>query len=142
MARSVFRPRRLEKQEPSEDRHEEVIVADDDGLVLELVLAGLRRAGVACRGVVDGEAALKAVNELQPRLVVLDWLMPGCNGLDVCRRLKADSVTSAVHVVMLTSRGAEEQVTAAYEAGADDYLTKPFDVAELVRVVQGGLERR
>jgi DNA-binding response OmpR family regulator len=115
-----------------------VLIVDDDPTVREVVAAYLLASGHACREVADGEAALAAVRDRTPDLVVLDVMLPGVGGLEVCRRLRQ---TGNVPIVMLTALGAEEERVAGLELGADDYITKPFSPRELVLRVDSVLRR-
>jgi DNA-binding response OmpR family regulator len=115
-----------------------VLIVDDDPTVREVVAAYLLASGHACREAADGEAALAAVRDRTPDLVVLDVMLPGVGGLEVCRRLRQ---TGNVPIVMLTALGAEEERVAGLELGADDYITKPFSPRELVLRVDSVLRR-
>lgn len=112
-----------------------VLVADDDELVRSLLVAGLTRSGYRVIEAVDGPDALAAARAELPPLLLLDWMMPGMPGVEVCRALKSAPETAGIHIVMATTVGHEEQVTEAFHAGADDYLTKPFDVREVTALV-------
>ncbi|MFF9070212.1 response regulator transcription factor [Streptomyces sp. NPDC014891] len=115
-----------------------VLVVDDDPTVAEVVAGYLRRAGHDVHHAADGPTALEAARRLDPDLVVLDLMLPGIDGLEVCRRLRADR---AVPVIMLTARGDEDDRIAGLELGADDYVTKPFSPRELVLRVECVLRR-
>jgi DNA-binding response OmpR family regulator len=108
-----------------------VVVAEDDPEVRNLVLHWLNRKGFSVEGVADGTKALELVRARHPAAVVLDWVMPGIEGHELCRLLKEDPETEHIPIVMLTARGKESDVRAAFEHGADEYLTKPFDMEEL-----------
>ncbi|WP_374983990.1 response regulator transcription factor [Streptomyces fradiae] len=119
-----------------------VLVVDDDPTVSEVVAEYLKRAGFAVSLAADGPAALRAAEELRPGLVVLDLMLPGMDGLEVCRRLRArENGRPPVPVVMLTARGDEEERILGLEVGADDYVTKPFSPRELVLRVRSVLRR-
>ncbi|MFE3788999.1 response regulator transcription factor [Streptomyces goshikiensis] len=119
-----------------------VLVVDDDPTVSEVVAGYLDRAGFAVRLAGDGPAALRAAEEHRPDLVVLDLMLPGMDGLEVCRRLRArEAGTPPVPVIMLTARGDEDDRILGLEVGADDYVTKPFSPRELVLRVQSVLRR-
>ncbi|HOX07084.1 MAG TPA: response regulator transcription factor [Planctomycetota bacterium] len=122
--------------------NERVLVVDDEEDILRLVEYNLVRNGCRVTCVASGEAALKAAAEAPPDLVLLDLMLPGLDGFEVCRRLKADARTSAVPVVILSARGEEADVVAALELGADDYVTKPFSPRVLVARVKAVLRRR
>ena len=115
-----------------------VLVVDDDVMVRDVVGRYLGRAGYHVMVAGDGAEALRAVEVTPPDLVVLDLMLPGLPGLEVCRRLRA---ASPVPVVMLTALGEEEDRIAGLELGADDYITKPFSPRELVLRVASVLRR-
>lgn len=115
-----------------------VLVVEDDPTVLEVTVAYLRSAGFLVDSAEDGFAALAAVDRVRPDLVVLDRMLPGIEGLEVCRRIRA---TAPVPVLLLTALGSTEDRIAGLEAGADDYLAKPFSPRELVLRVQSILRR-
>lgn len=115
-----------------------VLVVEDDPTVLEVAVAYLRSAGFLVDTAGDGFAALDAVERTRPDLVVLDRMLPGIEGLEVCRRIR---VSWPVPVLLLTALGGTEDRIAGLEAGADDYLAKPFSPRELVLRVQSILRR-
>lgn len=119
-----------------------VLVVEDDETVSEVVVSYLRNAGydVSCAG--DGVSALRLAGQSLPDLVVLDLMLPGMNGLEVCRRLRSLGPQAAdIPVIMLTALGAENDRVLGLEVGADDYLTKPFSPRELVLRVRSVLRR-
>ncbi|MFE2130846.1 response regulator [Streptomyces amritsarensis] len=119
-----------------------VLVVDDDPTVSEVVAGYLERAGFTVERAADGPAALEAAARHRPDLVVLDLMLPGMDGLEVCRRLRARAGgMPAVPVVMLTARGDEDDRILGLEVGADDYVTKPFSPRELVLRVRSVLRR-
>ena len=113
-----------------------ILVADDDQYVRSLLLFALADQGYRSIEASDGPSALATAQESMPNLVLLDWMMPGMAGVDVCRHIKADPATAGIHVVMTTTMGDEAQVTHAFEVGADEYLTKPFNVGEVMALVR------
>ena len=115
-----------------------ILVVDDDPTVAEVVAGYLERAGFAVERAGDGPEALRLAGERWPDLVVLDLMLPGLDGLEVCRRLRA---AGPVPVIMLTARGDEEDRITGLEVGADDYVTKPFSPRELVLRVESVLRR-
>ncbi|RCH68913.1 response regulator [Streptomyces sp. SDr-06] len=115
-----------------------ILVVDDDPTVAEVVTGYLERAGHAVDLAADGPAALSAAARRRPDLVVLDLMLPGMDGLEVCRRLRA---TAPIPVIMLTARGDEDDRILGLEIGADDYVTKPFSPRELVLRVESVLRR-
>jgi DNA-binding response OmpR family regulator len=115
-----------------------VLVVEDDPTVLEVASAYLTSAGFLVSTAVDGFAALEAATTAQPDLIVLDRMLPGIDGAEVCRRIRA---TSTVPIILLTALGSTDDRIDGLEAGADDYLTKPFSPRELVLRVQSILRR-
>ncbi|WP_395106651.1 response regulator [Actinomadura sp. SCN-SB] len=115
-----------------------VLVVDDDPTVAEVVARYLVRDGHEVRCVADGLEALRSAEAHPPDLVVLDLMLPGMDGLEVCRRLRE---SSAVPIVMLTALGAETDRLVGLETGADDYVTKPFSPRELALRVRSVLRR-
>ncbi len=119
-----------------------ILVVEDEPAIQELIAANLTRAGHTVLRAGDGETGLRIVKEALPDLILLDWMLPGISGLDFARRLRADSRTREVPVIMLTARGEEVDKVAGLEAGADDYITKPFSPRELVARIKAVLRRR
>ncbi len=118
-----------------------VLVVEDEETILELVRYNLMRAGYEVGDAVDGEAALDYVHKHHPDCIVLDLMLPGLDGLTVCRRLKRTPTTSQIPVLILTAKGDERDVVTGLEAGADDYVTKPFSPKVLLARVQALLRR-
>jgi two-component system OmpR family response regulator len=116
----------------------EILIVDDDPNLREVVRYALERAGFDTREAGDGRAALAAIAARQPALVVLDVLMPELDGIEVCRRLRADS---QIPIVFLSSRGEELDRVLGLELGGDDYITKPFSPRELVSRIHAVLRR-
>jgi DNA-binding response OmpR family regulator len=117
-----------------------ILVVDDDPTVSEVVTGYLERAGFAVDRAADGPQALRLAAGRRPDLVVLDLMLPGMDGLEVCRRLRAGEAPP-VPVIMLTARGDEDDRILGLEVGADDYVTKPFSPRELVLRVESVLRR-
>jgi two-component system alkaline phosphatase synthesis response regulator PhoP len=110
---------------------ETVLVADDSMTVLAMVSARLERAGYDVVTATRGDEALRLAQELRPRLVVLDVEMPGLDGVEVARQLRADESLAGMLIILLTAHTEAEEVASGLAAGADDYLTKPFSPQEL-----------
>lgn len=121
---------------------ESILVVEDEEDILELVTYNLSKEGYQVRGAVSGEEGLKSVRSNPPGLIVLDLMLPGVDGLEVCRRLKADPRLAQIPVVMLTAKGEEADVVAGLELGADDYITKPFSPRVLMARIKAVLRRR
>ncbi|MBN1884387.1 MAG: response regulator transcription factor [Candidatus Krumholzibacteriota bacterium] len=122
--------------------HERILVVDDEEDILELVEYNLTRSGYSVTGVASGEEALDVARSKLPHLVVLDLMLPGVDGLEVCNLLKNDIKTAHIPIVMLTAKGEEADVVAGLELGADDYITKPFSPRVLVARVKAVLRRK
>jgi two-component system alkaline phosphatase synthesis response regulator PhoP len=121
---------------------EVILIVDDEEDIRELVALNLRREGYQILTCDTGERALELVRSKKPDLVVLDLMLPGVDGLEVCRRLKADPDSRRIPVVMLTAKGEETDIVAGLELGADDYVTKPFSGKVLVARVRRLLRRQ
>ncbi len=113
-----------------------ILVVEDDVDIQELVIALLSRDGYEVVAEDNGMSGLAAALSQEPDLVVLDWMMPGLSGVEVCRGMRADSRTKDVAVLMLTSKAQEADIDQAFTAGADDYMVKPFRGRELVSRVR------
>jgi DNA-binding response OmpR family regulator len=119
-----------------------VLVADDDPDILDLVRYRLERSGYDVATARDGTEAVRLAGELSPALAVLDVMMPSLDGFEVTRRLREDPATRQIPVILLTARAQEADVQEGFEAGADDYIRKPFSPRELSARVQAVLGRR
>lgn len=113
-----------------------VLVADDNDDIRDLLSARLSLRGFDVITAPDGKAALDAVHEHMPDVVVLDWVMPVIQGHELCVKLKTDPLTQAIPVMMLTARGEEEDRLLGMDLGADAYMIKPFDIDELEKTLR------
>lgn len=120
---------------------ERILVVDDEEDLLELVNYNLSKEGYRVACVSTGEAAINEARNTLPDVVVLDLLLPHVDGLNVCKTLKGDPRTQHIPVIMLTAKSEEADVVTGLELGADDYITKPFGVAELIARVRAVLRR-
>ena len=118
-----------------------VLVAEDESALVTLLRYNLEREGYRVLEARDGEEALLVVAEEQPDLVVLDWMLPQLSGIEVCRRLRGRQDTRNVPIIMLTARGEESDRIRGLDTGADDYLTKPFSMTELLARLRAVLRR-
>lgn len=119
-----------------------IVVVEDEAAIAELIAINLRHAGHEAVLVGTGEAALAEVDARLPDLVVLDWMLPGVSGVAVAQRWRADPRTKELPIIMLTARSEETDKVAGLDAGADDYLTKPFSPNELTARIRAVLRRR
>ena len=118
-----------------------ILIVDDEIDILELVEFNLLKQGFRTLTAQDGEQALRLARQEKPDAVILDLMLPGINGLDVCRILKSDAATKDVPIIMLTARGEEEDIVKGLEMGADDYVTKPFSPKVLIARLKSVLRR-
>ncbi len=121
---------------------ENILVVEDDEDILELVRYNLAKDGYKVVGVRSGEDAVRSVGFKAPDLVVLDLMLPGLDGLEVCKVIRNDPTTRHVPVVMLTAKGEEADIVTGLELGADDYITKPFSPRVLVARIRAVLRRK
>ncbi|HEU0044454.1 phosphate regulon transcriptional regulator PhoB [Sphingomonas sp.] len=118
-----------------------MLLVEDDPAIAELLTWHFRREDFEIAQTADGEEALLLARERTPDIVLLDWMVAGLSGLEVCRRLRRTPETANVPIIMLTARGEEEDRVRGLETGADDYVTKPFSPRELVARVNAVLRR-
>ena len=118
-----------------------ILVAEDEGALVTLLRYNLEREGYRVLEARDGEEALLVAAEEQPDLVMLDWMLPQLSGIEVCRRLRGRQETRNVPIIMLTARGEETDRIRGLDTGADDYLTKPFSMTELLARLRAVLRR-
>ena len=119
-----------------------ILVVDDEKDIVDLVSYNLEREGFAVVRAFDGQAAWDKVRAEKPDLVVLDLMLPGMSGLEICKRIRGDAMTRNLPVIMLTARTDPVDIVLGLELGADDYVTKPFGVRELVARVRAVLRRQ
>jgi DNA-binding response OmpR family regulator len=112
-----------------------ILIVDDEPFIVETVRFALEQAGYACLAAFDGEEALRIARAENPGLILLDIMLPKLNGFQVCRLLKFDERYRHIPIVMLTARTQERDRLLGREIGADGYVTKPFDLPELLRVI-------
>jgi two-component system phosphate regulon response regulator PhoB len=130
---------RQQQQEPVMPA--QILVVDDDANLREIVVLKLQLAGFETHAVNDGEAGLSAAQERTPDLIVLDWMMPKMTGLEVSRALREDTRTSEIPIIMLTAKAQVDDLRRGFDAGATDYMVKPFNPSELVARVSAALTR-
>lgn len=118
-----------------------VLVIDDEKDLIDLVGYNLQKEGFAVKGALDGETGIaKAASDL-PDVVLVDLMMPGIDGLEVCRRLRSDTRTASIPIIILTAKTSESDRVVGLELGADDYVTKPFSPRELAARIKAVLRR-
>lgn len=116
-----------------------ILVVDDEETIIELITFNLEKEGFIVESAADGQDALAKIAAKKPDLIVLDWMLPGLNGLDVCRKIRQNPDTADIPVIMLTARGEEVDRILGLELGASDYVTKPFSPRELAARVKAHL---
>ena len=119
-----------------------VLVVEDESAIAELIAINLRHAGFEVAVAVDADQAQAEVDRVLPDLVLLDWMLPGQSGVVLARRWRADARTRELPVIMLTARSEEADKITGLDAGADDYLTKPFSTQELMARIRAVLRRK
>jgi len=119
-----------------------ILVVEDEEDIAELITYNLAKYGYIIERVASGEEAMKRIDENAPDIILLDIMLPGLDGIEICKRLKQSSDVSHIPVVMLTARGEEADVVTGLEIGADDYITKPFSPRVLVARVKAILRRQ
>lgn len=112
------------------------LVVDDEPDIRDVIVFMLDKSGFEVHAESDGEAGLAAAGSLHPDVVLLDWKMPGMNGVEVCRALRQDVDQQSTVVILLTANALEDDIQLAFDAGAQDYILKPFRPAELVERVK------
>ena len=118
-----------------------VLVVEDEAAQLEVLTYNLEAEGFTVTKTDNGDDALMLIDEMQPDIILLDWMLPGVSGIEICRRLKANSLTRNVPVIMLSARSEEVDKVRGLETGADDYMVKPFSPRELAARVRAVLRR-
>ena len=118
-----------------------ILVVEDEDALATLLHYNLEKEGYEIGVASDGEEALVQVDERQPDLLVLDWMLPKVSGIEVCRRLRSRAETRNLPIIMLTARGEESDRVRGLDTGADDYLSKPFSMAELSARIRAVLRR-
>jgi len=118
-----------------------ILVVEDEADIVELITHHLLREGYNVSAVYTGEDALKFVTKSKPDLILLDLMLPGIDGLEICKILKKDTVTAGIPIIMLTAKSEESDIITGLELGADDYITKPFSMKVLVARVRTVLRR-
>jgi two-component system, OmpR family, phosphate regulon response regulator PhoB len=119
-----------------------VLIVEDEPSIAELITVNLRHNGLAPTWVDDGEKAQKAIDEVLPDVILLDWMLPGQSGVYWARKWRSDARTKSVPILFLTAKSEEIDKVSGLDAGADDYITKPFSTQELMARIRSVLRRR
>lgn len=118
-----------------------VLVVDDEAAIRDMIRFALEQSDMQVRSAANAHDALLSINEERPDIILMDWMMPGVSGLELTRRLRKDSFTSEIPIIMLTARVTEDDKVAGLEAGTDDYVIKPFSPRELLARIRAVLRR-
>ncbi|MDH5357989.1 MAG: phosphate regulon transcriptional regulator PhoB [Gammaproteobacteria bacterium] len=118
-----------------------ILVIEDDAAIRDMLCFSLRHSGFSCESVSDGEQGLKWLGEQQPDMILLDWMLPGIDGIEFIRRLRANEYLADIPVIMLTAKGESEDKVQGLSVGADDYVNKPFSPPELIARMKAVLRR-
>ncbi|WP_054113103.1 phosphate regulon transcriptional regulator PhoB [Marinagarivorans algicola] len=118
-----------------------ILIVDDEAPIRDMLRVALEMAEYNCLEAEDAQNAHAIIIDQKPDLIILDWMMPGTSGMELARRLKRDQLTSEIPIIMLTAKGEEDNKIQGLEAGADDYITKPFSPRELVARLKAVLRR-
>jgi two-component system, OmpR family, phosphate regulon response regulator PhoB len=119
----------------------QILVVEDESALVEILRYNLEKEGFTVFAAADGEAALEAITDHKPDLLILDWMLPHISGLEICRQLRRKPETRDLPIIMLTARGEEADRVRGLEVGADDYVAKPFSPSELIARVRAVLRR-
>lgn len=118
-----------------------VLLVEDDAAIRDMINFSLRQAGFTCEAVKDGETGLEWLKNQQPDMILLDWMLPGIDGIEFIRRLRANEFLASIPVIMLTAKGESEDMVKGLSVGADDYINKPFSPPELIARIKAVLRR-
>ena len=118
-----------------------ILIVDDEASIREMIAVALEMAGYNCLEASNTQEAYSIIVDESPHMILLDWMLPGTSGIEFARRLKRDERTSETPIIMLTAKGEEDNKILGLEAGADDYITKPFSPRELVARLKAVLRR-
>ncbi|MFT7686270.1 MAG: two-component system alkaline phosphatase synthesis response regulator PhoP [Candidatus Azotimanducaceae bacterium] len=118
-----------------------IVIIEDEPDILEILKYNLERENFNVQTALDGLVGLKLIQRELPSLIILDLMLPGIDGIEICQRLKRDARTSAIPIIMLTAKGEESDIILGLGVGADDYITKPFSPRELIARVKATIRR-
>jgi two-component system phosphate regulon response regulator PhoB len=118
-----------------------VLVVDDEAAIRDMMRFALEQAGMHVQSAANAHEALLSISEKRPDIILMDWMMPGVSGIELTRRLRKDSYSKDIPIIMLTARVSEDDKVAGLEAGTDDYVIKPFSPRELIARIRAVLRR-
>jgi len=123
-------------------KNNKILIVEDEESLLKLESILLSSKGYSVTGVMDGKAALEEIKKNRPDLVLLDVMLPEMDGFEVCRRIKEESETAGIPVVMLTAKKSNQDIERGRQVGADAYITKPFKSTRVIELIQGLIPRQ
>ena len=118
-----------------------VLLVEDDAAIRDMITFSLRQVGFTCEASKDAESGLEWLKNQQPDMILLDWMLPGIDGIEFIRRLRANEFLASIPVIMLTAKGESEDMVKGLSVGADDYINKPFSPSELIARIKAVLRR-
>ena len=118
-----------------------VLVVDDESAIRDMIKLALDQAGISSQYAANAHQALVSISECRPDIILMDWMMPGVSGIELTRRLRKDSYSKDIPIIMLTARVTENEKVVGLEAGTDDYIIKPFSPRELIARIRAVLRR-
>ncbi len=118
-----------------------VMIVDDEAPIRDMICMALELEGLKCLQAADGLDAYQKILDQKPHIILLDWMLPGMTGIDLARRLRRESVTAELPIIMLSAKGEETNKVMGLDCGADDYMVKPFSMKELISRIQALLRR-
>ncbi len=118
-----------------------ILIVEDEAALVTILKYNLEKSGFQTQSVMDGKKALDTVRQTPPDLILLDWMLPHVSGVDICKTIRQDHALRHIPIIMLTARGDENDKVSALSIGADDYMTKPFSVPELIARIRALLRR-
>ena len=121
--------------------NKQVVIAEDDQALREILNYNLKKRGFDVRNASNGEEAMLLIKESIPHLLLLDWMMPPPSGIQICRQIRKNKSTNKLPIIILTARGEQDDKVLGLEAGADDYIVKPFSPSELLARIRALLRR-
>jgi two-component system phosphate regulon response regulator PhoB len=125
----------------ADDLTPSVLIIEDEEAIIIMLRYNLERNGFLVHSSSDGENAFALVQEMKPDIILLDWMLPGCTGIEICNQLRANDETRAIPIIMLTAKGEEADRVKGLDSGADDYIVKPFSPTELISRIRAVFRR-
>lgn len=119
----------------------QILIVDDEPIIIKVLSFVFKKEGCTVETASDGEEGMRKIKELKPKIVLLDVMMPKKSGLDLCSEVKSDPKLKDTYIILLTAKGQDDDVGVGYSEGADDYITKPFDLLPVVKKIKELLTR-